>query len=233
MWAEAHKSLESEIYIDTSAVPPEIRNTALFRADLLEMRSVLSQKSKVTAFCIHEAGHYVYFLKMGVPEDDFTFRGPRFRYIVESGTGKVRADMAVIKPDLSVINFDTFENGEHIALALAKAAAAGGAYTMVLAAEKVSGEEDDRRMFHAYFRHLCEIYPELLHEAQEQDYWDKGRAAVLRDLRSPKAMNEGWAIADSLRPRLFPAKRLIPNTSNAHSESASKVSWAKFVKRLM
>lgn len=225
--------MEPEIYVDTSEVPPQIRNTALFRADLLEMRSVLSQKSKVTAFCIHEAGHYVYFLKMGVSEDAFTFRGPRFRYVVEGGTGKVRADMAVIKPDLSVIDFDTFEKGEHVALGLAKAAAAGGAYTMVLAAEKASGDEYDRRMFHAHFRHLCEIYPESLREAQEQDYWDKGRAEVLRDLRSPKALNEAWATADWLRPRLFPAQRLIPNSSNAHSESAWKIPWAKFVKRLM
>lgn len=225
--------MEPEIYIDTSEVPPQIRNTALFRADLLEMRSILSQKSKVTAFCIHEAGHYEYFLKMGVPEGAFAFKGPRFCYVVEGGRGKVRADMAVIKPDLSFIDFDTFEEGKHVALALAKAAAAGGAYTIMLAAEKASGDEYDRRMFHAHFRHLCEIYPESLREAQEQDYWDKGRAEVLRYLRSPKALNEAWATADWLRPRLFPAQRLISNSSNGHSESARKVSWAKFAKQVL
>ncbi len=68
--------MESEIYIDTAEVPAAIQDTAVFRTALGEMRSVLSEPSTVMAFCIHEAGHYWYFLKMGVPVKAFTFSSP-------------------------------------------------------------------------------------------------------------------------------------------------------------
>jgi hypothetical protein len=50
-----------EIYVDVSGVPPQLQSTPLFRADLAEMRAALNKESKVMAFCVHEAGHYIYF----------------------------------------------------------------------------------------------------------------------------------------------------------------------------
>jgi hypothetical protein len=202
--------MESDIYIGTSEVPPEIQNTPVFRAALAEMRAVLSERSTVMAFCIHEAGHYWYFLKMGVPVNAFTFRGPRLRCVLENGRGKIHADMAAIEPDLSAVDMETFEKGEHAALALARAMTAGDVYTRRLTSEKAAaGGERDRCVFQVLFRDLCECYPGSLREVQESCYWDNARADVLKDLANPETRAEAWTVAYWLRPLLF-RERIIP-----------------------
>lgn len=223
--------MESEIYIDTAEVPPEIQNTPVFRAALAEMRATLSEKSTVMEFCIHEAGHYWYFLKMGVPVNAFTFRGPRFRYVVENGKGKIHAEMAGVEPDLSAADMETFEKGEDAALALARAMTAGDVYTRRLTSEKAAaGNGRDRCVFQVLFRDLCKCYPGSLREVQEPDYWDTARADVLKDLASPEKRAEAWTVAHWLRPLLFreqlnsePTQRLIANSSSrAHLASIWK-----------
>lgn len=216
--------MESEIYIDTSEVPPEIQDTSLFRVALGEMRATLRDRSTVMAFCIHEAGHYWYFLKMGVPVHAFTFRGPRFRRLF--GTGKIQADMAAVEPDLSAIDMETFEGGEHAALVLAKAFTAGDVYTRRLTSEKAAaGGERDRCVFQVLFRDLCRRFPTELREAQEPDYWDSGRREILKDLQNPKARAEAWTVAHWLQPLLF-RERVIqqttPDTSHPYAQSIWK-----------
>jgi hypothetical protein len=215
--------MESEIYIDTSKVPLEIQCTRVFRAALSEMRTALSEPSTVMASCIHEAGHYWYFLKMGVPVNAFTFRGPRFRYLQGNGKGKIHADMAAVEADLSTVDNETFEKGEHAALALGKAITAGDVYTRRLTSEKATtGGDRDRYVFQVFFRDLCKRYPWSLREGQEPDYWDSARAEVLKDLASPETRAEAWTVAHWLRPLLFQPRtipRLIANNSHPNAES--------------
>jgi hypothetical protein len=215
--------MPSEIYIDTSEVSTDIQHTSLFRVALAEMRATLSDRSTVMAFCIHEAGHYWYFLKMGVPVTAFTFRGPRFRYLLGNGAGRIHADMAAVEPDLSTVDMDEFESGEHAALALAKAFTAGDVYTRRLTSEKAAaGGERDRCVFQVLFRDLCRRHPAALREAQEPDYWDSGRGEVLKDLTNPKVRAEAWTVAHWLQPLLFRACMVqdrVPHSSHPHAHS--------------
>lgn len=215
--------MESEIYIDTSKVPPEIQNTPVFRVALGEMCAALSERSTVMASCIHEAGHYWYFLKMGVPVNAFTFRGPRFRYLPGNAKGKIRADMAAVEPDLSTVDSETFEEGEHAALALAKAFTAGDVYTRRLTSEKATaGGDRDRYEFQVLFCDLCKRYPWSLREGQEPDYWDNARVEVLKDLANPATRAEAWTVAHWLRPLLFHPRtipRVIANNSHLYARS--------------
>jgi hypothetical protein len=229
--------MESEIYIDTAEVPPAVQGTPMFRTALAEMRAVLSEPSTVLAFCIHEAGHYWYFLKMGVPVKAFTFRGPRFRYVMENGKGKIHAEMAVVEPDLSAADLEAFVRGEDAALALARATTAGDVYTRRLTSEKAAaGSERDRCVFQVFFRDLCRCYPGELREVQEPDYWDKGRLEVLKDLASPDKRAEAWTVAHWLRPLLFREQavqrtipRLVPDSSlSPHFESVWKTNTREF-----
>lgn len=215
--------MESEIYIDTSEVSTEVQNTSVFRIALGEMRTTLRDRSTVMAFCIHEAGHYWYFLKMGVPVHAFKFRGPRFRYLLGNGTGRIQADMAAVEPDLSTIDMDEFETGEQAALALAKAFTAGDVYTRRLTSEKgAAGGERDRCVFQVLFRDLCRRHPKVLREAQEPDYWDSGRKEVLEDLNNPKVRAEAWTVAHWLQPLLFRARVVqdrVPDNSHPYAQS--------------
>jgi hypothetical protein len=225
-------TVEPEIYIDTSEVPPEIRNTSVFRAALAEMRAVLCEPSTVMAFSIHEAGHYWYFLKMGVPANAFTFRGPRFRYVMGNGKGKIHADMAAVEPDLGAADIETFESGEDAALGLAKALTAGDVYTRRLTPEKAAaGGERDRCVFQVLFRDLCKHYPGSLHEAQEPDYWDKARAEVLKDLGNPETRAEAWTVAHWLRPLLF-RRRTIPPLIRNSSHPYAGSTWRNVARKI-
>jgi hypothetical protein len=222
--------MESEIYIDTAEVPAAIQDTAVFRAALDEMRSVLSEPSTVMAFCIHEAGHYWYFLKMGVPIKAFTFRGPRFRYIVANGKGRIHADMTGVEPDLGAADMETFARGEDAAFALARAMTAGDVYTRRLTSEKAATRsERDRRVFQVLFRDLCKCYPESLREAQEPDYWDNARAEVLKDLARPEKRVEAWTVAHWLRPLLF-HPRTIPRPIANNLRPCAESTWRNVVR---
>ncbi len=185
-----------EMCIDITGVPNDKWNRADFIALRNDMQAALSNPIYINAFCMHEAGHIIYFSRVGLTE--FECFGPRIIY--DAGTDAFTAYAAEVQPRLSTLDPENFSLVEYMA-GLAQACAAGGVFaSVIVGAENDIGDEQDREVFGS----ICEMFQSEHQGAVDQaGAWASAQDAVRQELRNPAFRREAWEKALEIKARLF------------------------------
>jgi len=182
--------------IDTSQVPQDKLTDARFLSLHAEIQGALNHLGYVNAFCIHEAGHMIYFSKAGFAE--FDFHGPRIVY--DSERDDFDGYPAAIQPKPYNIDFSNMDIQKWLST-VAQAHAAGGVFARKLANARDGGDEEDRQ----HFDNMCGVVQRQIPniEIDREASWRGAQDAVLKDLRSPAFRTEAWNKARKIKERLF------------------------------
>jgi hypothetical protein len=181
------------VTIDASGVPTDKLSHPDFLALKAEMEAALSRPAWVNAFCVHEAGHMIYFEQLGVTK--FTFAGPR---IIFKPPNTFDGMMAMVKPDNvpAITGSNQFQNNLNIA---ARAYVAGRVFTYKLTDAPDAGEEEDRRNFTALCKAVEKSFGLPTGMINVGESWENAESEVLIDLRSPEFRAKAWAVARKIR----------------------------------
>jgi hypothetical protein len=182
--------------IDTSQIPQDKLTDGRFQSLHTQIQAALNHMGYINAFCIHEAGHIIYFTKAGVT--DFDFYGPRIIY--DSQRDDFDGYPAAIQPkpwNADFLNMDI----QKWLNTVAQAHAAGGVFARQLSNAPDGGDEEDRQRFD----NMCAIFQRQVPDVtiDLEDSWKEAQDAVMRDLRSPAFRNEAWNKAREIKAKLF------------------------------
>jgi hypothetical protein len=179
--------MENIIRIEYSRVPRdkwddlEFLSTLALRIKQIQQR--LSVPTAIELVSIHEAGHAIYWEKLGLTPQPV---GPTISYNADFDTwGFYVATIPSPSPTTLKANY-------HNLLAIAKSWTAGGAFVRYLLKEDDAGDKDDRYRFHR----VCGILRETAQKQNkilcfnEQKIWDNAGTAVLNDLEDIKLQKE-------------------------------------------
>jgi hypothetical protein len=182
--------------IDTSQIPQDKLADARFLSLHAQMQAALNHTGYVNSFCIHEAGHIIYFSRAGVA--DFDFYGPRIVY--DAGRDDFDGYPAAVQPkpwNADFLNMDV----QQWLNTVAQAHAAGGVFARLLANVPDVGDDEDRQLFD----HMCAVVqrqtPNI--EIDREASWREAQDAVMKDLRSPAFRAQAWNKAREIKARLF------------------------------
>jgi hypothetical protein len=178
------------IHIDVSRVPDDKQTHPDFLRLKTQMETALSQQKWINAFCIHEAGHMIYLMQIGVTE--YAHLGPRIEYNKQQDT--FDGFMASVQPQ-SKPNMENIDPAALLTTA-AKAYAAGGVFAKQLTGSPDQGDQQDRENLD----NLCSALEQKYHISLDRDgSWKQAQEDVLKDLRSPTFRAEAWKKARELQ----------------------------------
>jgi hypothetical protein len=177
--------MEKTICINYTHVPQDKWNDLEFLSKLAmkiqHVQRELSVQSAVELFCIHEAGHAIYWERLGLTTRHV---GPTISYVADFGLWRFYPLMTEPSPSPTTLKAN-YPN----LLGIAKGAAAGGRFVMSLvdanASDDDAGDKDDHFRFHR----VCTI---LRDNAEKQNrylcfnkdkLWEKAQTAVSDDLQ--------------------------------------------------
>jgi hypothetical protein len=174
--------------INESAIPLSERNNPRYQTKKNAMENALSEPGFTDKACIHEAGHLIFFARMGIT--DFHYPVP---YMEHDGT-EFDYTLASVRPkqprEVDIAS-------EQMLPALAKAATAGGAFLRLLRDQKDGRDGDDQ---HRFFLQCIR----LGYNIQKKDLWEEGQRAVEDEiLHKPDLRDRAEQIARYLKSALF------------------------------
>jgi hypothetical protein len=183
------------ISVDVSEVPPDKQTRPDFLSLKSQMEQALRVQSWIAAFCIHEAGHLIYFEQVGVTK--YTINAPRI--VFNDKTGQFDGYMLSIQPEEGAppkdLDLQKYLND------VAKAHVAGSTFAKKLANAPDAGDEEDRALFDQFCKMLEQKF--LGTTIDRQDSWNQAAREVLVDLRSPEFRRKAWAKANAIREQMF------------------------------
>jgi hypothetical protein len=148
-------------------VPIHSRDSDEFRSQYQRLRHEISDLVRVKEFCIHEAGHLIYFRRAHLAA--FEFKGPT----VYLKNGSIEIFPASVVPDERQL--------QRIgAKALAVGAAAGGAFTSIICRREYRGDAVDQALFSEL------VNPHELADLglTRDELWEQAQREVEGDLRT-------------------------------------------------
>lgn len=178
------------IKIDVSKVPTDKQSRTDFLSLKAQMEETLTQQRWINAFCIHEAGHLIYFAQLGMTE--YAYLGPRIEYNGQQDS--FDGFMASVQPQ-SKPNMDNINPAEFIAT-VAKAWAAGGVFAKGLTDVPDQGDQGDRDGFNRSCDSLKQRYSISF---DSDSSWEQAQDGVLKDLRSPTFRARAWEKAREIQ----------------------------------
>jgi hypothetical protein len=195
------RRMEKVIRVEYSQVSKEKWDDAKFLSDLVfrikEIQLLLSAPTSIELASIHEAGHAIYWEKLGLTTRPV---GPTISYNADLDRWDFHvATSASPSPTTLKANYQNL-------LAIAKSAAAGGAFVRYLLKEEDdAGATDDRYRF----RKVCCILRENAQKQNkflcfnERKIWDKAYDMVLTDLESSELQKEARERAQRIKHEWF------------------------------
>ena len=183
--------------IDVSQVPAEKMTDPRFLHLKSQMEGALANEQWVTAFCVHEAAHIIYFTRAGLK--DFTFRSATILY--DATHDDFEGFPASVRPGGISDELMAKITGTEFISAIAIGHAAGGAATRKLTNVPDVGYESDYENLSS----LCDVIQSRYADwvVDRKGLWKAAEQAVEKDLRRPAARTEIWNKVKEIRPLLF------------------------------
>jgi len=180
--------------IDISGVPPHLGTHRVFLDLFCEVKEALMNPAQIRAVCIHEAGHHIYFSKMGVKN----FLPTKARIWYDEEAKLFDSELAGLRPDLTSIRVNIQTVREQV-LDMAKASAAGGIFTEALAEGMDVGNRRDRGLF----KLQCEgLRPKVI--VDDEAFWKLGEDEVRKDLKNEQEKENALTEARKIKLLIYP-----------------------------
>jgi hypothetical protein len=181
------------MYKITSNVREVLQNEPNYLAKLDDLKKMLTLEKDLVMYCVHEAGHVTYSLKMGAQESSFVYHGPTIYF--EPVPGEFRYfPCGVAIPKISPQNKTELEH-------LARISAAGGVFEEELENSTNLGDKDDRNKFHTGY--AVALTNGVIPTQTEQEMWDWARNEIKSDLRQQAACIAARKLAEKIKERCF------------------------------
>jgi hypothetical protein len=153
-----------------------------------EMQEIFENNLAVNSFCVHEAGHVIYYQRAGVPIHSIA--GPRITY--QNGPLSHPAEVRVLKADVEALG-----KSPETVFKIAKVHAAGKIFAIRLTAVSVGGEKIDQQNFRDY----CDSIP--ISENERGTIWDDAEKEIEKEIAKPANRKEAWNEAYKIRLQLL------------------------------
>jgi hypothetical protein len=194
--------MEKILRIEYSQVPQDKWDDLEFLSKLAfrirEVQRRLSAPNATEAFSTHEAGHALYWEKLGSTVQHV---GPTLSYMADFDVWHFYPIATIPSPSPTTLKAN-YQN----LLAIAKGAVAGGEFVRFLKPdEDDAGDKEDHTRFHK----VCGILRENAHKQNkylcfnEDKIWERAQTAVSDDLREAKFEKEGRERADQIKRDCF------------------------------
>lgn len=179
--------------IDLTGVPPNKRNHKRVLDAVAEMRYRLSHPSVVEGVCIHEAGHFFYYMRAGAKPEGIQY--DKSRIVGDPDTPnfeKLAASIRATSWEPNVAN----QTSEHRVYAMAVVGVAGGIATRVLTKLTDLGDIGDYERF--------QIICEKTGLTKNCDaFWTKAHEFVDLEMQKEDVQNAIRDTAALIRPEFF------------------------------
>jgi len=174
--------------INISTVPADKRNAPDFQELYKGAQEIFSEIIAINSFCIHEAGHVIYYLRAGVPIHSIV--GPRMTY-----KEKPIFIPAAIQVELK--DMEALGTSKEAVQKVAKIHAAGKASVLALTGLTAAGEETDRTNFNDF----CDLAG--IPKNDRNGIWDDAEYQIKKEIIKPANKKEAWDNAYNIRRLLF------------------------------
>lgn len=183
-----------QIKIDTSTLNDDQRKDPEFLELYQGVQDLFTNILVVNSFCVHEAGHVIYYQRAGVPIHGIV--RPSIVY-APSQEAKLKfrchpAQVQVKRSDVENLGTDP-----DVVSKIAKVHAAGEVAALALTSLKTGGGEIDKQNFKDY----CELAN--IPESERRLIWKTAGDEIKKELRQPAAKSEAWQEAFNIRRQLF------------------------------
>lgn len=164
----------------------------------------LSAPNAIRAACFHEAGHLIYFRRLGATlnysPDEFQFIRPNVSYRWNKQTLRCEFSHAIAETR-TPFNKENIGYTDETLRGLAKACFAGGVFTDEFARGSARGDGDDHCRFHCYY--VSAIKQRGVMQILETQLRDQAIIAIIADLRDAQNRKDALTLADQLELRCF------------------------------
>jgi hypothetical protein len=185
------------IHINFDGVPPERQQSdERFFQSYEQMYNDVTNLYWVSAFCLHEAGHKLYFAEIGVTQ--FEYLPPTIKYneTIDDYDGHYAAfEVKDINPP------ENMPIDQAIWL-LARGFAAGAELAEHLANAPRNGEQKDRKRFGETCDAFLAAYPGL--SIDRSSAWTQAKNAILQEMQNPANKEAAFGTAEEIKAAIFP-----------------------------